>query len=57
MTRFILHKLSEKYNYKVTFDPKPEAGDWNGCGGHINFYTKKKEVLMVLIILMKLWKN
>ena len=54
MTRFILHKLSEKYNYKVTFDPKPEAGDWNGCGGHINFYTKKKEVLMVLIILMKL---
>ena len=42
MTRFILHKLSEKYNCKVTFNPKPEAGDWNGSVEHINFSTKKK---------------
>ena len=41
MARFILHKLSEKYNYKVSFDPKPEAGDWNGSGGHTNFSTSK----------------
>ena len=41
MARFLLEKLSEKYNIWINWHPKPRTdGDWNGSGGHVNFSTK-----------------
>jgi len=37
MTRYLLHRISEKYGLQVDFHPKPVKGDWNGSGLHTNF--------------------
>jgi glutamine synthetase len=38
MTRYFLHKISEKYNYSIDLHPKPiQKGEWNGSGLHTNF--------------------
>ena len=35
--RFLLIRLTEKYDLRVDFKPKPVEGDWNGSGLHVNF--------------------
>lgn len=41
ISRYLLNRLSEKYNYFVELDPKPYKGNnWNGSGMHVNFSTK-----------------
>ena len=37
VSRFLLHRVAEDFGYKVSFDPKPMPGDWNGAGAHTNY--------------------
>ena len=37
MSRYLLYRVAEDFGIKVTFDPKPMPGDWNGAGAHCNY--------------------
>ena len=39
MARYVLERLSEKYNVKINWDPKPDKSI-NGSGCHCNYSTK-----------------
>ena len=40
VSRYLLHRICEKYNILVDIHPKPVKGDWNGSGMHCNFSNK-----------------
>ena len=40
ISRYILERICELANVKLSLDPKPIPGDWNGSGAHVNYSTK-----------------
>jgi glutamine synthetase len=36
VSRWLLHRIAEEFGAKVSFQPKPIPGDWNGAGLHTN---------------------
>lgn len=40
LSRWLLHRITEDHGIAVTFDAKPEKGDWNGAGMHANVSTR-----------------
>jgi len=40
LSRYIMQRVCEDFGVRVSYDPKPIPGDWNGTGAHTNYSTE-----------------
>ena len=41
LSRYLMLRVCERHQLRVSFDPKPIPGDWNGAGCHTNYSTNR----------------
>jgi len=40
ISRYLMQRVCEDFGVRVSLDPKPMPGDWNGAGAHTNYSTQ-----------------
>lgn len=49
MARFLLIRICEEWGIKVSFHPKPLAGEWNGAGCHTKFVLSETWIALTAV--------